>query len=147
MTSISATDDLPTLPTGGCRCGRIRYEITGTPLLAVTCHCRDCQYESGGAPAHGLVVDVTALRIVRGEPTIHARPSGVPGGRALRRFCPSCGTPLFAHTEGTDYLAIKAGSLDEPERFRPDMAIWTASAPSWYHLDPDIPSFPGNPSA
>ena len=145
--STNFADDLPTLLTGGCQCGRIRYEINGAPLLAATCHCRDCQYESGGAPAHGLVVAVAALRIVQGEPATHARPSGVSGGRAMRRFCPDCGTPLFAHTEGTHYLAIKAGSLDEPERFRPDMAIWTASAPSWHRLDPDLPSFPQNPPA
>jgi hypothetical protein len=29
--------------TGGCQCGKIRYEITEAPTLVYTCHCRDCQ--------------------------------------------------------------------------------------------------------
>jgi hypothetical protein len=29
--------------TGGCQCGKIRYEITEAPQLVYTCHCTDCQ--------------------------------------------------------------------------------------------------------
>ena len=28
--------------TGGCQCGKIRYEITEEPQLVYTCHCLDC---------------------------------------------------------------------------------------------------------
>ena len=41
--------------TGGCQCGAVRYAITAEPLTAATCHCRDCQYASGGGPAHALL--------------------------------------------------------------------------------------------
>lgn len=34
---------------GGCRCGAIRYRITGEPLSAGFCHCRMCQ-RAAGAP-------------------------------------------------------------------------------------------------
>jgi hypothetical protein len=35
---------------GGCYCGKIRYAAEGKPRLKAQCHCRECQYISGGAP-------------------------------------------------------------------------------------------------
>ena len=49
---------------GGCLCGAVRYEFTGTPRIAVSCFCRDCQYSSGGAPAHAMIVKRNDLRNV-----------------------------------------------------------------------------------
>ena len=63
-----------------------------------------------------------------------------------RRFCPACGTPLFSAAEARPHVVIvRAGALDEPELARPKAAIWTASAPSWGHVDPDLPAFEGPP--
>ena len=30
--------------TGGCYCGKIRYEVNGLQEGAFQCHCRECQY-------------------------------------------------------------------------------------------------------
>ncbi len=38
--------------TGGCQCGKIRYEITESPTLVYTCHCREMRV-LGGEPAEG----------------------------------------------------------------------------------------------
>ncbi len=37
--------------TGGCYCGEIRYEINGALEVTAQCHCRECQYITGGNPA------------------------------------------------------------------------------------------------
>jgi hypothetical protein len=31
---------------GGCACGRVRYECIEPPIVELICHCRDCQRAS-----------------------------------------------------------------------------------------------------
>ncbi|HYG44702.1 MAG TPA: GFA family protein [Bordetella sp.] len=129
--------------TGGCQCGAVRYTITAEPLTAATCHCRDCQYASGGAAAHALLLAPEALQVQRGQAREHAY-QGDSGNTVVRSFCPDCGTPLFGRTEGAGYVIVKAGSLDDPAVFRPRLALWTDSAPPWHHTDPALPSYGRN---
>ena len=42
--------------TGGCQCGKIRYEITEAPQSVYTCHCLDCQRLTSSAFSMGVVV-------------------------------------------------------------------------------------------
>ena len=39
--------------TGGCHCGKIRYEISEAPQLVYTCHCTDCQRLTSSAFSMG----------------------------------------------------------------------------------------------
>ena len=120
--------------TGGCLCGTIRYEAEVEWFLAIRCHCRDCQYVSGGEPAAVISVARGALRVL-GEPRVY-RSKADSGGAVFRSFCADCGTPLFADNEkDAEFIAIKLGSLDEPFRFAPAGHIWTSSAQPWHHID------------
>jgi hypothetical protein len=57
-----------------------------------------------------------------------------------RRFCPSCGTPMFSAAESRPHLVfVRAGTLDDAEIARPAMTIWTATAPSWACIADDLP--------
>ena len=57
----------PSLPmTGGCSCGRVRYEITSFPLLLYRCNCTNCQTASGSAFALNMPVATRGFRIVKG---------------------------------------------------------------------------------
>ncbi len=62
-------------------------------------------------------------------------------GNGMRRgFCPACGTPLFTgNSDNTEFLAIRAGALDDPDSVTPTEIIWTASAPAWACFDPALP--------
>ena len=35
---------------GGCYCGEIRYVSNGDAQASLQCHCRECQYITGGHP-------------------------------------------------------------------------------------------------
>jgi hypothetical protein len=57
--------------TGGCLCGAVRCEINGKPKFAVSCHCRHCQYISGGAPTHAVIMRSEDVIITKGAAREH----------------------------------------------------------------------------
>lgn len=129
---------------GGCACGALRYECSVAPHFMVHCHCRDCQRASGTAFSSALAVPAAAVRINGAVKYHEVRADS--GHTARRGFCPDCGCPVFAGNSGSpEFLAIKAGSLDDPSWFKPMGHIWMASAQPWAHPDPQLPQFPGNP--
>jgi hypothetical protein len=131
--------------TGGCLCGAIRYEVKGQPKFSLSCHCRDCQYVSGGAPAHVMIMRSNDVAITRGAPIEHWTIS-MKSNRIARLFCEQCGTPLFAKNEmHPEFLSVKVGSLDDPSTFRPQANIWTRSAQPWHYFDAAIPHFEHDP--
>ncbi len=125
---------------GGCACGAIRYEITGEPVVGVDCQCRQCQRESGNGHASHLTFQGAAVT-VSGEAARWSQ-FGDGGIEKRRAFCPTCGSPVYMTFPAmTDVFVVRAGSLDEPGRYRADIVTWTASAPAWDLVDPAIPKF------
>ena len=45
-----------TILQGGCRCGRVRYQIDDEPKFSFACHCTDCQQLSASAFSLALTV-------------------------------------------------------------------------------------------
>ena len=131
---------------GGCECGAIRYECAAEPVMAGHCHCRSCQKASGTGHASHIMVPKAATKI-SGEATFYER-SADSGNTVRRGFCPNCGAPVYGESSGwPDMLVLRAGSLDDPERFRPGMIVYAADAPSWDPMDPALPSSPKMPEA
>ncbi len=130
--------------TGGCACGAIRYESSMGPLMAGTCHCRDCQRASGGSDAPTLFIPKAALK-VSGDIKYY-EVTGDSGGSVSRGFCAQCGSPLFGKPSMMpDVVGIRAGSLDNPSLFQPSMDVYTSSAQPWDYMNPDLPKFPKAP--
>ncbi|MBO0738140.1 MAG: GFA family protein [Alphaproteobacteria bacterium] len=125
--------------TGGCLCGRVRYESQGEVLFSLLCHCRDCQYQSGSAFIAAIRVPAAGFRITKGEPKLYL--SGSDAGNAVTRaFCPECGSPLFIRVSARpDIVGLRVGSLDDPSGFRPEADIFVKSAQPWDHMNPDLP--------
>lgn len=130
---------------GGCMCRAVRYEATTPPSAFFLCHCRECQYVSGGEPASVLVFPSAAIRRLKGELSRYVTVSEA-GNRVTRLFCPTCGTPVFSELEAAPEIAIvKAGTLDDARTLKPQAVVWTRSANAWAHLPLDLPHFEGNP--
>lgn len=131
---------------GGCLCGAIRFHLQGPVMGAGACHCRDCQYISGGAPAYVIIVPKSALHMEKGTPAVfeNVAESGV---RRYRQFCATCGTPLFAeNSKFPTALSIKVGSLDDTSLFTPQAHFWTSSAARWHSFVPGLPQYARGPT-
>ena len=130
---------------GGCRCGAVRYESSVDALATVHCHCRDCQYASGGAFSTVVVVPADALAIT-GETSAYSV-TAESGEQVTRRFCPTCGSPLFSELSANPGIkVVKAGSLDDPGLLQPSSHAWTKSAQPWSETIGELPRFATNPS-
>jgi hypothetical protein len=44
-----------------------------------------------------------------------------------------------------DMRTITAGSLDDPDLFKPQFVVYTSRGHAWDLVDPDLPSFPAMP--
>lgn len=126
--------------TGGCLCGAVRYEAAGEPLFAVHCHCRDCQRASG--TGHVPVMGVAKARFrVTGETKSYAA-TGSSGHRAIRHFCPVCGSLLFGTPDAAAHaVTLYVGSLDDPSVFKPQAIQFTRSRPAWDRIAATLPEF------
>jgi len=118
--------------TGGCACGEIRYGFYEPIVSQLACHCRACQYASGGGPAYVVTVRREEFRITKGRPKEFTTLSE-DDNHVTRFFCGDCGSPIYSFSDAHEaYCAVKAGSLDEPGKFKPRVHIWMSEAQPWH---------------
>jgi hypothetical protein len=125
---------------GGCACGAIRYQCSAEPIMAVNCHCRDCQRATGTAYASGLFVPGAALRITKGDPKYHTTTADS-GNLSSRGFCRECGSPVLANSSGHPMVIIYASSLDDPSWHQPTMDVFASKAQPWDYMNPSLPRY------
>ena len=126
--------------TGGCSCGAIRYEVTGEPAVMNDCQCRQCQRDSGTGHNSYLTFVGNPAK-VSGEPS-EWEAVGEGGTRKRRAFCPSCGNSAYlTFPDMPEVFVAIAASLDEPERYQPQIVMWASAGQAWDHHDPALPRF------
>lgn len=117
---------------GGCHCGAVRYRLSQAPDFTFLCHCRNCQKLNGSMRLAGATLPLEALDI-QGELRGYAYRGGK--GDIVSYFCPACGTHVYATPKAYgDVAVVRAGTLDEPERFTPKKSIFTDTAYAWETL-------------
>ena len=131
---------------GGCYCGSIRFRAEGEPLFKAQCHCRECQYISGGAPNVVMGVKEEGFAYTQGSTrSFRRRDLENP---VTREFCPECGTHLLSRAPGLPgAVLLKVGTLDDPGIFgAPQMAIFTIDKQSFHHVPDGVAVFERTPS-
>lgn len=146
-TGVAQPGDGPAGFRGGCRCAAIRFRSTAPHQHFIACHCRDCQYSTGGGPAYVLSVPHDAIVLERGTESLREfSVTSDSGNEVVRSFCAICGTPLFERLALRPAIRlIRVGTLDAALQGGPDLTVWTDSAQAWCPIGSDTLQFPKNP--
>lgn len=130
--------------TGRCYCGDVKYKASGDPAIKVQCHCRECQYVSGGNANVTIGMPEDGFAYTAGKPSTFQR-ADLPNG-VVREFCGNCGTQVLSRAPGLEgVMLIKVGTMDDPSLFTPDLAIFTADKQAFHHINSDMPDYAGFP--
>lgn len=117
---------------GGCDCGSIRYRLESAPLFVHCCHCRWCQRETGTAFALNAMIEAGRVTTLNGEPECVGTPSNSGKGQKIWR-CPTCRIAVWSNYAGAGDVIrfVRVGTLDDPDRYPPDIHIFTSSKQPW----------------
>ena len=128
---------------GGCTCRAVRFRLTSRPLFVQGCHCRWCQRETGSAFAINAMIESDRVRLLEGEPETVLTPSASGRGQKIVR-CRHCRVALWSHYAGAGDAVkfVRVGTLDDPDRFPPDIHIFTSTKQPWVVLPAGVPAVP-----
>lgn len=124
---------------GGCRCDRVRFEISAPPIATMACHCRGCQKMTASAFSLSILIPAPGFTVT-GDIAI----GGLHG--AARHFhCDYCKSWMFTRPEGMDmFVNVRATLLDDCSWFVPFVETATSEGLPWAktgatHSFPNIP--------
>ena len=127
--------------TGGCLCGKVRYEALGEPMTVAYCHCASCRKHSGAPVVVWVAYESQNVRWIEGKRAIYDSSPGV--GRA---FCRDCGTPLTWEGEsrraGGKFLTeFHISTLDEPNAHVPELHWFDDERLAWFETNDQLPRY------
>ena len=128
---------------GGCHCGAIQYEVSGTPQHVALCHCEGCRKSAGAPMVSWAAFAEDELKVTKGEPRAFNS-----SGETWRSFCADCGTGLFYRNETflPGIVDIQSATLDDPDALPAGAHIQTAERIKWMETAHSLPAFERYPS-
>ena len=123
---------------GGCDCRAVRYRLHARPMFVHCCHCRWCQRETGTAFALNALIETDRVELLAGPVDVVDTPSHSGQGQRIAR-CPTCRIAAWSHYSSLHLSFVRVGTLDEPDRFPPDIHIFASSKQPWVRLSGDVP--------
>lgn len=134
---------MSTLLTGGCFCGRVRYQISSPLRNARSCHCSRCRKAFSGAGSAYAEVEPGAFSWVEGEDSLTRYLSAQGWGLC---FCRSCGTTLCGMHQDTVH-GVTLGSVDGDPGVEIELHMFVGSKARWDHIGGSAPQFPELPAS
>jgi hypothetical protein len=116
--------------------------MTSKPLFVHCCHCRWCQRETGSAFVLNAMIEAERVELLAGGVEVVDTPSLSGRGQKISR-CPKCRVAVWSNYAGGGDLVrfVRVGTLDDPDRFPPDVHIFTMSKQPWVSLAGGAPAF------
>lgn len=134
-----------TLTTGKCLCGAVSYTITGSPVRAAQCHCKDCQRASGCG--HMSLAFFKADQVALSGDTKSFAVTADSGNINTRHFCPDCGSRIYSENSArAGVVGIAVGSCDDSAWFAPEFVVYEKDRAGWDITTDDIPHHDGMPT-
>ena len=127
----------PTKVSGGCLCGRVRYEAEVFLQNGYICHCTICQRSTGQPAEITVLIKAGTLRYLQDEPKYY-----VSSQDGKRGFCAHCGSRLVwqALRPEDDWLTnLTVGTLDRPSEARMTRHVYADTQLPWYQVCEDLP--------
>ena len=136
-----------------CRCGEVRFEASGLPIVTATCHCHSCQ-EAGAQfaalPGAPQVLDSDGgtefalfrkdrVVCVRGEVLLRSHRL-TPRATTRRVLARCCDTPMFLEFKGGHWLSLyrRCFGASAPAI---EMRVMTADRREGVTFTDDVPSY------
>lgn len=122
---------------GGCLCGRVRYQARGEASNLCFCHCESCRRAAGVPMVPWGTFAAQNFSIMQGRLAEYRSSPAV-----TRGFCADCGTTLTYRNDARGgEIDVTLSSLDDPEALTPQMHIWVEDKPSWVIIADGRPQF------
>jgi predicted N-acetyltransferase YhbS len=127
---------------GGCLCGAVRYRFAAPSTWCAHVHHAALQRAFGAAAVTVTAVRSDRLVIETGEALLHGVDVGTFG---TKRFCASCGTPLFlASGQWPEQVHVVSATLDGGPMRRPSANLFVDQAAPWARIDSALAGFGGD---
>lgn len=112
-------------------------------MIVHACHCTRCQQRTGCPVAVNLWIERSRIRMLGDEPVQQGESADENGNNSSGWGCATCGSSVWTiyHAAPPGAVFLRAGLLDDPSAFPPDVHIFTRSKQPWVSIPDDVPSF------
>ncbi|MFL0355253.1 GFA family protein [Erythrobacter sp. GH1-10] len=130
---------------GECRCGAVAFEIAGSPILTMACHCKGCQRMTSGAFSLSALYQDYRFSKISGETVL-----GGLKGPTRHYFCSKCLSWIYTIPESLEGMVnIRTPMLEDAAKFPPFVDVFLAEklpgaisgAPHGFDQSPDAEKF------
>ncbi len=128
----------PSILSGRCLCGGVRYVVADEFLYAANCHCSNCRRATGSAFKPFAGVERKKLRIAEGD---HSVMIFGDESSAHDVHCKVCGSLLYSVVREGAYVHVAMGTLVDDPAIRPAMHIFVGSKAKWFTITDDLPQY------
>lgn len=125
-----------------CSCGQLRFVSDSEPVLALCCHCLDCQdaLQADFANIAFFSKSGVTLQGELGEKHYIA----ASGSKTSRQLCPRCDSVMFDRSEGfSQLLGVMASQIKSPYVFTPACHVYVRDKRSELEIPEGVKRFEG----